>query len=135
METTMFALGVLATIMVMLITIIVVGIVKVFKTSKQIKDIYSYIHETERHLSDRLLSIERNMDLRFQESYRDINMIEATTKNALDALDRATKSALEKAAEAKVVSNSYTDKRIDKLIDTYFSMQEVKEQSKKLIKG
>jgi hypothetical protein len=31
--------------------------------------------------------------------------------------------------------NSYTDKRIDKLIDTYFKVETTKEQTKKLIKG
>ena len=121
METTMFALGVLAMIMVMLITVVVVGIVKVFKMSKQIKELFTYIHEIERHWSDRL-----------NDTHRDINMIEATMHNGLE---HATKAVNEQITDSVTQSASYTDKRIDKLIDTYFMVKEAEETNKKLIKG
>jgi hypothetical protein len=121
METTMFALGILAMIMVMLITVVVVGIVKVFRMNKQIKELFTYIHEIERHWSDRL-----------NDTHRDINMIEGTMRNSMDQYDRVVNDQI---TDSVTQSNSYTDKRIDKLIDTYFEVQEAKQQSKKLIKG
>jgi hypothetical protein len=114
METTMFALGVLTMIMVILITVVVIGIVKVFRMSQQIKNLYSYISDTERHLNDRCREIERSADerlVRMEEHFH-----------------RAITSQIEQ-------SNSYTDKRIDKLIDTYFAVKEAEETNKKLIKG
>ena len=117
----MFALGVLAMIMVMLITVVVVGIVKVFKMNKQIKESFTYIHEIERHWSDRL-----------NDTHRDINMVEGTLRNGMDHFERVVNDQI---TDAVTQSNSYTDKRIDKLIDTYFEVQEATKQSKKLIKG
>jgi hypothetical protein len=121
METTMFALGILATIMVMFIAVVVVGTVKVFKMNKQIKELYTYIHEIERHWSDRL-----------NDTHRDINMVEGTLRNGMEHYERAVNDQI---TDSVTQSNSYTDRRIDKLIDTYFEVQEAKQQSKKLIKG
>lgn len=114
METTMFALGVLTMIMVILITVVVVGIVKVFKMNKQITNLYSYTNDSDRHLNLRCHEIERSSDerlVRMEEHFH-----------------RAITSQIEQ-------SNSYTDKRIDKLIDTYFMVKEAEETNKKLIKG
>lgn len=114
METTMFALGVLTMIMVILITVVVIGIVKVFRMTQQIKNLYSYISDSDRHLNDRCREIERSSDerlVRMEEHFH-----------------RAITSQIEQ-------SNSYTDKRIDKLIDTYFMVKEAEETNKKLIKG
>ena len=117
----MFALGVLAMIMVMLVTVVVVGIVKVFRMNKQIKESFTYIHETERQWSDRLNDV-----------HRDINMVEGTMRNGMDHFERAVNDQI---TDSVTQSNSYTDKRIDKLIDTYFEVQEAKQQPKNLIKG
>lgn len=127
----MFALGILAMIMVMLITVVVVGIVKVFKMSKQIKDFYTYLHESERSTSDYIRRVEQNTDMQFRDVNRDINMIEHTMMNRMD---HGLIAVNDQITDSVTQSNSYTDKRIDKLIDTYFEVQEAK-QSKKLIKG
>lgn len=132
METTMFALGVLTMIMVILITVVVIGIVKVFRMSTQIKNLYSYIRDTEQDLNNRDLSLERNIDQRMSDMYRDINMIEATMHNGLE---HATKAVNDQITDSVTQSASYTDKRIDKLIDTYFMVKEAEETNKKLIKG
>jgi predicted Holliday junction resolvase-like endonuclease len=132
METTMFTLGVLAMIMVMLITVVVVGIVKVFKMSKQIKELYSHIHETERHLSERIYETTQALDSKFRDVYTDINMVESTLRNGVDY---ATKSVNDQITDAVTQSNSYTDKRVDKLIDTYFMVKEAEQNNKNLIKG
>jgi hypothetical protein len=117
MATTMFALGVLTMVMVTLITVTVVGAVKVLKLQKQLKELYTYIHDIERYQSDRFVNTERNMDQRITDMCRDINMIESTMSNGIKN------------------TTSYIDSRIDKLIDTYFQVKEAEQQSKKLIKG
>ena len=132
METTMFALGVLTMIMVILITVVVIGIVKVFRMSQQIKNLYSYISDTERDLNNRDLSLERSIDQRISDMCRDINMIESTMHNGLE---HATKAVNDQITDAVTQSNSYTDKRVDKLIDTYFMVKEAEQNNKKLIKG
>jgi predicted PurR-regulated permease PerM len=132
METTMFALGVLTMIMVIMITVVVIGIVKVFRMSKQITNLYSYIRDTEQDLNNRDLSIERSIDQRMSDMYRDINMIESTMHNGLE---HATKAVNSQITDSVTQSASYTDKRIDKLIDTYFMVKEAEETNKKLIKG
>ena len=114
METTMFALGVLAMIMVMLVTVVVVGIVKVFRMHKQVREFYSHLTEIERYQGERLRDVERNND--------NYHMMFQTQVN-----DQIT--------DAVTQSSSYTDKRIDKLIDTYFAVKEAEETNKKLIKG
>jgi predicted Holliday junction resolvase-like endonuclease len=118
METTMFALGVLTMIMVILITVVVIGIVKVFRMSQQIKNLYSYISDTDRHLNDRCAEIERSSDSRF-----------------CSVEDHFHRNVNDQITDAVTQSASYTDKRIDKLIDTYFMVKEAEETNKKLIKG
>ena len=132
METTMFALGVLAMIMVMLITVVVVGIVKAFKMSKQIKEVYHSIHETERWLDQKTTDAIRQFDEKIDGVYRDIDMIEHAMSNGLDHELRGINDQI---TDSVTQSNSYTDKRIDKLIDTYFMVKEAEQTSKKLIKG
>ena len=132
METTMFALGVLAMIMVMLITVVVVGIVKVFRMNRQIKNLYTYIHEVEIAQTNGMDRFESRVDSRLQDVYRDVNMVESTIRNGMDHFERAVNDQI---TDAVTVGNSYTDKRIDKLIDTYFEVKEAEKSSKKLIKG
>ena len=128
----MFALGVLAMVMVMLITVVVVGIVKVFKMNKQIKELFTYIHEIERHLSDRMSNMDRECDSRFRSISKDFDLVEGTMRNGMNHFEKAVNDQI---TDAVTQSNSYTDKRIDKLIDAYFEVQEATKQSKKLIKG
>jgi biopolymer transport protein ExbB/TolQ len=128
MATTMFALGVLTMVMVTLITVTVAGAVKVVKMQKQLKELQLYISERERNINDwlrdmsretdqRFHEMHRNSEHRFEEISRDINMVDQTMQNGL----KNTKS--------------YTDSRIDKLVDTYFQVKAAEQQEKELIKG
>ena len=103
METTMFTLGVLSIILAALVATVVYGIVTVLKLKKDITNVYRQLHD-ENQLVYR----------RFEDTQRDINMIEATMHNQIQY--------------ANTQSNSYTDKRIDKLVDTYFEVQSIKKQ-------
>ena len=103
METTMFTLGVLSIILAALVATVVYGIVTVLKLKTDITNVYRQFHDENQQVYRR-----------FEEVQRDINMIEATMHNQIQY--------------ANTQSNSYTDKRIDKLVDTYFEVQSIKKQ-------
>ena len=103
METTMFTLGVLSIILAALVATVVYGIVTVLKLKTDITNVYRQLHDENQQVYRR-----------FEEVQRDINMIEATMHNQIQY--------------ATTQSTSYTDKRIDKLVDTYFEVQSIKKQ-------
>jgi uncharacterized protein YfkK (UPF0435 family) len=70
-----------------------------------------------RETDQRFHEMHRNSEHRFEEISRDINMVDQTMQNGL----KNTKS--------------YTDSRIDKLVDTYFQVKAAEQQEKELIKG
>ena len=102
----MFTLGVLSIILAALVATVVYGIVTVLKLKTDITNVYRQLHDENQQVYRR-----------FEEVQRDINMIEATMHNQIQY--------------ANTQSNSYTDKRIDKLVDTYFEVQSIK---KKILK-
>ena len=99
----MFTLGVLSIILAALVATVVYGIVTVLKLKTDITNVYRQLHDENQQVYRR-----------FEEVQRDINMIEATMHNQIQY--------------ANTQSNSYTDKRIDKLVDTYFEVQSIKKQ-------
>ena len=103
METTMFTLGVLSIILAALVATVVYGIVTVLKLKTETRNIYRQMYEER-----------QNIYRKFEDTHRDINMIEATMHNQIQ--------------HATAGSTSYTDKRIDKLVDTYFEVQSIKKQ-------
>ena len=103
METTMFTLGVLSIILAALVATVVYGIVTVLKLKTETRNIYRQMYEER-----------QDVYRKFEDTHRDINMIEATMHNQIQY--------------ATTQSNSYTDKRIDKLVDTYFEVQSIKKQ-------
>jgi hypothetical protein len=103
METTMFTLGVLSIILAALVATVVYGIVTVLKLKTDITNVYRQLHDEN-----------QQVHRRFDDTHRDINMIEATIMNQIQ--------------HATTQSTSYTDKRIDKLVDTYFEVQSIKKQ-------
>jgi predicted PurR-regulated permease PerM len=114
METTMFTLGVLSIILAALVAIVVYGIVMVLKLKKELynaredrSNIWRQLHENNRDVCS-------HFDRKIEDTHRDINMIEATMHNQIQY--------------ATTQSTSYTDKRIDKLVDTYFEVQSIKKQ-------
>jgi len=107
METTMFTLGVLSIILAALVAIVVYGIVTVLKLKTETNEIWRQLHENQR-------DVHLHYDRKFEDMQRDVNMIEATMYNQIQ--------------HATAGSTSYTDKRIDKLVDTYFEVQSIKKQ-------
>tara|TARA_R110002126_G_scaffold85137_1_gene206458 strand:+ start:414 stop:737 length:324 start_codon:yes stop_codon:yes gene_type:complete len=103
METTMFTLGVLSIILTALVATVVYGIVTVLKLKTETRNIYRQMYEER-----------QDVYRKFEDTHRDINMIEATMHNQIQY--------------ATTQSTSYTDKRIDKLVDTYFEVQSIKKQ-------
>lgn len=103
METTMFTLGVLSIILAALVATVVYGIVTVLKLKTETRNIYRQMYEER-----------QDVYRKFEDTHRDINMIEATMHNQIQY--------------ATTQSTSYTDKRIDKLVDTYFEVQSIKKQ-------
>ena len=114
METLYFAFGVLTMVGVALASLTVYSVLKVNKSDRQIKslervidELYKHIDESRRHVHERIDRVE-------------------------DYLPQAINDQI---TDAVTACNSYTDKRIDKLIDTYFMVKEAEKESKKLIKG
>ena len=103
----MFTLGVLSIILAALVAIVVYGIVTVLKLKTETTEIWRRIDENHR-------DIYLHYDRKIEDTHRDINMIEATMHNQIQY--------------ATAGSTSYTDKRIDKLVDTYFEVQSIKKQ-------
>lgn len=110
METTMFTLGVLSMILAALVALVVYGTVMVLKLKRDITNVYRQLYDENQHTYRK-----------FEDMQRDVNMIEATMHNQIQY--------------ASTQSNSYTDKRIDKLVDTYFMVKEAEQNTKKIIKG
>ena len=112
METLSFTLGVLSVIIVAFVAVLVWGIVKVVKQQKQINSfekeietLHRYINESSGNMHTRLSEMDRNAYQQMQEYDHEITQ----------------------------QCKSYTDSRIDKLVDTYFEMKEI--NKKQLIKG
>jgi hypothetical protein len=133
MEIISFTLGVLTIIIAAFVAVLVWGIVKVVKQQKQIDD------ETKRN-GDAFNSVWRNFDEDRKHNYDNSQRIQRDTNLYNEELSRrldGTESVLyrqinDQVADAVTQSKSYTDSRIDKLIDTYF---EVIGSKKQIIKG
>jgi predicted PurR-regulated permease PerM len=118
MEILSFTFGVLLTTVLLLVIAVILGAMKVNKQGKQIKYLEQSITDIERNL---LQNISNNRS----EIHRRIDHVEIEMPRAIN----------DQIANSVTQCNSYTDKRIDKLIDTYFKVETTKEQTKKLIKG
>ena len=112
METLSFTLGVLSVIIVAFVAVLVWGIVKVVKQKEQInsleretENLHRHINESSSNIYTRLSEMDRNAYQQMQEYDHEITQ----------------------------QCKSYTDSRIDKLIDTYFEMKKI--NKKQLIKG
>ena len=119
MEILSFTFGVLLITVLLLVVAVILGAMKVNKQGKQIKYLEQSITDTER-------SIWHHISNTHSEIHRRIDYVET------EMLPRAINDQI---TDSVTQCNSYTDKRIDKLIDTYFKVKTTKEQTKKLIKG
>jgi hypothetical protein len=117
MEITSFVLGMLAIVTVSLVAVIVVGIVKILKLTKHVNDLETTFFQTRgdlyRNIEERIQPVWRQ----FEETGRDITMVEKTIMNQIDRARQETGKATH---TVRTDLSGYIDSRIDKLIDTYF---------------
>ena len=109
MEILSFTFGVLLITVLLLVVAVILGAMKVNKQGKQIKYLEQSITDIERNLL-------QNMSNNRSEIHRRIDHVEIEMPRAIN--DQITDSVTQ--------CNSYTDKRIDKLIDTYFKAKTAK---------
>jgi|LakMenE18May10ns_1017289.scaffolds.fasta_scaffold04528_2 hypothetical protein len=121
METTMyFILGILTIIVPIFIGMIIMGLVKINRQQKQIKDLIEQINFQGRDFNNTFLDIRRSKENDTRNMYEELRELEKRVQNHLDDFKRETKS--------------YTDSRVDKLIDTYFEYKKISKDSKELLK-
>jgi len=106
-----FILGILTIVVPIFIGMIIMGLVKINRQQKQIKDLIEQINFQGRVFNDTFLDIRRSKENDNRNMYEELRELEKRVQNHLDDFKRETKS--------------YTDSRIDKLIDTYFEIKEV----------
>jgi len=114
METMYFFLGVLTVVAAIVAGVITWGLLKINKQQRSIEILQQRLDEMPRQFYDETRNITQTFDRRIEDvwgSFRDI-------RNDVVEL---SKSDVE-------LSKSYTDSRIDKLIDTYFDMVGAKKQ-------
>ena len=99
MELQSFAIGIVTMVVFALAIITVLGILKVTSLAKSLVTINRRLEDDERELS------------------REINMVESTLRNQTENRMTGLYQALDDVSRQ---DKAYTDKRIDKLIDTYF---------------
>ena len=139
MEITSFVLGMLAIVTVAMVAVIVVGIVKILKLTNHVDEFRrQHIQEVDsiyRHISENQQGLWRQ----FENVGRDVTMVEKTIMNHIDAKQRELEQAhvdLRRMVEHEAEhGHRYTDKRIDKLIDTYFDLVGDKKSKKEIING
>lgn len=121
METMYFILGILTMVALAFVGVLVVGLIKINKQERKIKDFEESVRFDREQFQRQFENIYRSQD--------DQN------RSFWDHM-RNAETGLEKQFETiKKESNSYTDSRIDKLIDTYFEVKNLNKNNKELIKG
>jgi predicted Holliday junction resolvase-like endonuclease len=114
METMYFVLGMLSIVAAAFVVTVIWGLLKIKNQQRSIEILQQRLDEMTRQFYDETRNITQTFDRRFDDvwgSFRDI-------RNDVVEL---SKSDVE-------LSKSYTDSRIDKLIDTYFDMVGAKKQ-------
>ena len=122
METISFALGVASVLIVLLSTVTIWNMLKVKKLTKEKENLHILINNVEQNLNNRIDDVQRHL----HETFREVHVI--TDRMSTD---------LHRSIETSSDDNRrYTDSRIDKLIDAYFShYKEIGSKSKQIIKG
>jgi len=127
----LFILGILSVVFIAMVAVIVVGIVKILKLKKQVNDLettfFAIRGDLYRNIEERIQPVWRQ----FEETGRDITMVEGTLKNQIDQARQETGKATH---TVRTDLSGYIDSRIDKLIDTYFEHVGAKSK-KEIIKG
>ena len=124
METTYFVLGMLSVVALIFIGVIAWGMFKISKQQTQIGNLQEDIQGLVRTITQEIDYTNRRMDTERQN-------IHSEFRENNDRLERQITDIWRGMTDCVKESNSYTDKRIDKLIDTYFDIK----KDKDLLKG
>jgi hypothetical protein len=100
-----FAIGIVTMVVFALAIATVIGMLKVVSIAKEVVKLKRRLEDDERELS------------------REINMVEQTLRNQLN---HGVETMHLVCNETERACTSYTDKRIDKLVDTYFDIKNAK---------
>ena len=128
METTYFVLGMLSVVALIFIGVIAWGMVKISKQQTEIESLQENIQGLFRTISQEIEDTTRRIDSERQ-------YIQSEVRENNDRLERQL-TDIWRGMDTRIMdsvneSNSYTDKRIDKMIDTYFEVK----KNKDLLKG
>ena len=128
METTYFVLGMLSVVALIFIGVIAWGMVKISKQQTEIGSLKEDIQGLVRTISQEIEDTTRRIDSERQ-------YIQSEVRENNDRLERQL-TDIWRGIDTRIMdsvneSNSYTDKRIDKMIDTYFEVK----KNKDLLKG
>jgi signal transduction histidine kinase len=123
METTYFVLGVLTVVAVIVAGLITWGLLMINKQQTEIGNLKEDIQRLVRTISQEIEDTTRRIDSERQ-------YIQSGVREHNDRLERQITDIWRGMTDSISESNSYTDKRIDKLIDTY----DIKKE-KDLLKG
>jgi len=124
METTYFVLGVLTVVAAIVAGVITWGLLTINKQQTQIKNLQEEIQSMMRTISTEMDYTSRRIDNERRNIYDEI-------ANRNNDIQKQLEYALREIQESEEKSSRYTDKRIDKLIDTYFDIK----KNKDLLKG
>jgi hypothetical protein len=117
METIMFAVGVLTMVLLAVASLAVYSTMMVLKLKKETREdrteIWRQMHENHQIIYRK-----------FEDTQREISDV----YNTIAAVGGKIEDSVEQL-------QSYTDRRFDKLIDTYFLVKDAEKESKKIIKG
>jgi predicted PurR-regulated permease PerM len=128
METTYFVLGMLSVVALIFIGVIAWGMVKISKQQTEIGSLQENIQGLVRTISQEIEDTTRRID-------SERRYIQSEVREHNDRLERQF-TDIWRGMDTRIMdsvneSNSYTDKRIDKMIDTYFEVK----KNKDLLKG
>ena len=128
METTYFVLGMLSVVALIFIGVIAWGMVKISKQQTEIESLQENIQGLFRTISQEIEDTTRRID-------SERRYIQSEVREHNDRLERQF-TDIWRSIDTRIMdsiseSNSYTDKRIDKMIDTYFDVK----KNKDLLKG
>jgi hypothetical protein len=122
METMYFVLGMLSIIGAIAIALIVWGVLKITKLLKAIRQQEEWIMNNDRNVWDGTQRLREDLERRQDNMERHVyqNITELQREMDMKINDQITDAVTE--------SHSYTDKRIDRLIDTYLGDKKTKEK-------
>lgn len=128
METTYFVLGMLSVFALIFIGVITWGMFKINKQQTEIGNLREDIQGLLRTISQEIEYTTRRIDSERQNIQSDFREYNDRLERQLTDIWRGMDTRITDSIKE---SNSYTDKRIDKLIDTYFDIK----KNKDLLKG